>query len=158
MWICQMAYSGKCFSKSYSQELLFFQLIFYNICGASSVFSSNFGKTLSIQFQGFKHFINADDVHIFIFGSYFSLEVQKHIDDCLHIPIWTSNSHLQPNIVKQTMSTPYIHTLNLLFSVVLTSKNCTIIHTIIQARLRFAVALESSPSVTDCILWKHMLR
>ena len=109
------------------------------------MFSSSFGKTLSILFHGFKHFLNADDVRIFIFGSYFSLEVQKYIGDCIHIPIWTSNSYLQPNIVKQTMSTPYIHTLNLLFSVVLTSVNCTIIHTIIQSRLRFAVTLESSP-------------
>lgn len=115
-------------------------------------------ETLSIKFHGFKFFLNADGVCIFISGSDFSLEVQNHIANCLHIPIWISNRHLQPNIVKQTMSTPHVCTLNLFLSVILISVSCTTIHTVVHARLKLAVTLESSSSVTGWILWKHMLR
>lgn len=52
-------------------------------------------ETLSIQFHDFKFYLNADDIHIFISGSDFFLEVQNHIANCLYIPIWISNRHLQ---------------------------------------------------------------
>ena len=57
-------------------------------------------ETLSMEFHGFKFCLHAGDIHIFISGFDFSLEVQNHIAKYLYTPIQIFNRHFKHNIIR----------------------------------------------------------